>query len=117
MDTKTANSELKESYGWSKILEEQIISLNPALRNEFNGHFRLKKHKGGWFWYYNLSSRVRGREKYLCSVSPKDLEPNQTSFNYAVNILKDNVYIGTSNKTDNLKSPFKFNEKKMIMMK
>ena len=28
-----------------------------------------------------------------------------------------NVYIGTSNKTDNLKSPFKFNEKKMIMMK
>ena len=30
---------------------------------------------------------------------------------------KDNVYIGTSNKTDNIKSPFKFNEKKMIMMK
>ena len=30
---------------------------------------------------------------------------------------KDNVYIGTSNKTDNLKSPFKFNEKKMIMTK
>ncbi len=30
---------------------------------------------------------------------------------------RDNVYIGTSNKTDNLKSPFKFNEKKMIMMK
>ena len=28
-----------------------------------------------------------------------------------------NVYIGTSNKTDNLKSPFKFKEKKMIMMK
>jgi len=30
---------------------------------------------------------------------------------------RDNVYIGTSNKTDNLKSPFKFNEKKMIMTK
>lgn len=30
---------------------------------------------------------------------------------------KDNVYIGTSNKTDNIKSPFKFNEKKMIMTK
>jgi len=30
---------------------------------------------------------------------------------------KDNVYIGTSNKTDNIKSPFKFKEKKMIMMK
>ena len=30
---------------------------------------------------------------------------------------KDNVYIGTSNKTDNIKSPFKFNEKKVIMMK
>ena len=30
---------------------------------------------------------------------------------------KGNVYIGTSNKTDNFKSPFKFKEKKMIMMK
>ena len=30
---------------------------------------------------------------------------------------KDNVYIGTSNKTDSLKSPFKFNDKKEIMVK
>jgi hypothetical protein len=30
---------------------------------------------------------------------------------------KDNVYIGTSNKTDSFKSPFKFVEKKQIMMK
>ena len=30
---------------------------------------------------------------------------------------RDNVWIGTSNKTDNIKSPFKFNEKKMIMTK
>ena len=51
MDIKTANSKLKESFGWSKQLEEQIISFTPALRNEFNGHFRLKKHKGSWFWY------------------------------------------------------------------
>ena len=28
---------------------------------------------------------------------------------------KDNVYIGASNKTDNLKSPFNFKEKKQIM--
>ena len=28
---------------------------------------------------------------------------------------KDNVFIGTSNKTDKLKSPFKFNEKVKIM--
>lgn len=30
---------------------------------------------------------------------------------------KDNVYIGTSDKTDTIKSPFKFKEKKEIMMK
>ena len=30
---------------------------------------------------------------------------------------KGNVYIGTSDKTDNIKSPFKFKEKKEIMMK
>ena len=29
---------------------------------------------------------------------------------------KDNVYIGTSNKTDNQKSPFNFKEKKQVMM-
>ena len=31
MDIKTANSKLKESFGWSKQFEEQIISLNPDL--------------------------------------------------------------------------------------
>jgi hypothetical protein len=30
-------------------------------------------------------------------------------------LAKDNVYIGTSNKTDNHKSPFNFKEKKEIM--
>ena len=30
---------------------------------------------------------------------------------------KDNVYIGTSDKTDNQKSPFNFKEKKTIMTK
>jgi hypothetical protein len=30
---------------------------------------------------------------------------------------KDSVYIGTSDKTDNIKSPFNFKEKKVIMMK
>jgi hypothetical protein len=40
-----------------------------------------------------------------------------TYMNLVKHFGKDNVYIGTSNKTDNIKSPFKFNEKKTIMMK
>jgi len=91
MDKKLDNTKLKESYGWNRELENTIISLNPALRKEFKGHFRIKKHKGKYFWYYNLSTRVKGREKYLCSVEPNDLEPNQTSFNYAVNILQEKL--------------------------
>ena len=103
MDTKLANTKLKESFGWSRELEETIISLNPQLRSEYKGHFRLKKHKGKYFWYYNLSVRVKSREKYLCSSEPSDLEPNQTSFNYAVNILQSklasNFVIGIRNKS------------------
>jgi hypothetical protein len=38
------------------------------------------------------------------------------SYKHLVSVFgKDNVYIGTSNKTDNLKSPFNFKEKKQIM--
>ena len=40
-----------------------------------------------------------------------------TYMNLVKHFGKDNVYIGTSNKTDNIKSPFNFNEKKTIMMK
>ena len=40
-----------------------------------------------------------------------------TYINLVEHFGKDNVYIGTSNKTDNIKSPFNFNEKKTIMMK
>ena len=40
-----------------------------------------------------------------------------TYMNLVKHFGSSNVYIGTSNKTDNIKSPFKFNEKKTIMMK
>jgi len=87
MDTK----QLKERYGWSKDLENQIISLNKQLKEDYRGSFKLKKLKGKYYWYYQLSARVKSREKYLCSVEPNDLEPNQTSFNYAVIILQEKL--------------------------
>ena len=40
-----------------------------------------------------------------------------TYINLVEHFGSSNVYIGTSNKTDNIKSPFNFNEKKTIMMK
>ena len=40
-----------------------------------------------------------------------------TYMNLVNHFGSSNVYIGTSNKTDNIKSPFNFNEKKTIMMK
>ena len=64
MDTK----QLKERYGWSKDLENQIISLNKQLKEDYRGSLKLKKLKGKYYWYYQLSARVKSREKYLCSV-------------------------------------------------
>ena len=87
MDTKR----IKETYGWSETLEKFSISTNPQLKKEFKGSFRVKKHKGKYFWYYRLSTNVKGRDKYLCSVTPKDLEPNETSFEYATNVLTEKL--------------------------
>ena len=87
MNTK----EIKELYGWNETLEKFSISTNPQLKKEFPGSFRIKKHKGKYFWYYRLSNNVKGRDKYLCSVEPNDLEPNQTSFEYALGILNEKL--------------------------
>ena len=87
MNTK----EIKELYGWTEALEKFSISTNPQLKKEFKGSFRIKKHKGKLFWYYRLSTNVKGRDKYLCSVKPSDLEPNQTSFEYALGILNEKL--------------------------
>ena len=87
MNTK----EIKELYGWNETLEKFSISTNPQLKKEFPGSFRIKKHKGKFFWYYRLSNDVKGRDKYLCSVEPNDLEPNQTSFEYALGILNEKL--------------------------
>lgn len=87
MNTK----EIKELYGWNETLEKYSISTTPQLKKEFPGSFRVKKHKGKYFWYYRLSNDVKGRDKYLCSVEPNDLEPNQTSFEYAVGILMEKL--------------------------
>ena len=99
METK----KLKELYGWNETLEKFSISTNPKLKKEFPGSFRIKKHKGKLFWYYRLSNGVKGRDKYLCSVEPNDLEPNQTSFEYALGILNEklhsNFVMGIRNKS------------------
>ena len=87
MNTK----EIKELYGWNETLEKFSISTNTQLKKEFPGSFRIKKHKGKYFWYYRLSNNVKGRDKYLCSVEPNDLEPNQTSFEYALGILNEKL--------------------------
>ena len=99
----TENIDLKKKYGWNEDLEKFTISTNLKLQNEFSGYFRIKKHKGKFFWYYRLSTDSKARDKYLSSVEPKDLEPNQTSFQYAVKILlhklDSNFVMGLRNKS------------------
>lgn len=60
--------ELKKKYGWSEEMEKFFISSNFILSSEWKGSFRIKKHSNRLFWYYQLSSRIKGRDKYLCSV-------------------------------------------------
>ena len=77
--------------GLHGVLVGEIISLNKQLKDVYRGSFKLKKLKGKYYWYYQLSARVKSREKYLCSVEPNDLEPNQTSFTHAVIILQEKL--------------------------
>ena len=88
METKIGHIELKQSYGWSQPLED---ALKNSHRDVFSspqsrGVFRIKKVNGKYFWYYRLSQRG-SRMKYLCSVEPKNLKDNETSFQHAFNIL------------------------------
>jgi hypothetical protein len=91
MEVKLTNKQLKESFGWSEDLEKFTLKTNSLLRTDYPGSFMLRKHKGKYFWYYRLSTNVKGRDKYLCSVTPKDLEPNETSFEYATNVLTEKL--------------------------
>ena len=45
MDIQSAIYKLKETYGWSEDLENQIISLNKQLKEDYRGSFKLKKLK------------------------------------------------------------------------
>ena len=96
--------EIKEKYGWSNELENFFIQSNPLLKTDYRGSFKIKHHKGQYFWYFQLSRRGKGRDKYLCSVVPKDLDHNETSFQYScrilLNKLQSNFIISTRNKTN-----------------
>ena len=83
--------QLKSKYGWSKELEEIIINTNPTLSSEWRGSFKIKKHKDRYFWYYKLSKRGKGRDKYLCSVDIKNVT---NSFTACCKILHEKVNNG-----------------------
>lgn len=84
-----SQEELKSSYGWSKELEEFLISSDPLLSGEYKGSFKIKKINGKFFWYFQLSRKGSGREKYLCSVHVTD-DP-KSSFSTSCKILKEKV--------------------------
>lgn len=92
--------ELKQSYGWSDKIEKFLFQTNPIFEN-YRGSFKIKKHKDKYFWYYQLTRRGKGRDKYLCSVEPKDLGNNESSFEYCCKIiqkkLQSNFLIGNRN--------------------
>ena len=95
--------EIKKKYGWSSELENFFIQSNPLLKTDYRGSFKIKNHKGKYFWYFQLSRRGKGRDKYLCSVEPKDLDFNEKSFQYSCRILlkklQSNFIIGSRNET------------------
>ena len=89
MDKKSEQQKLKELYGWSEPLEVALKSSHSDVFGspDSRGVFKIKKINGKLFWYYRLSKRG-GRTKYICSVEPTDIKPNQSSFQYAFDKLK-----------------------------
>jgi integrase len=83
--------ELKTKYGWSKSFEDFFLKSNSIFKSDYKGSFKIKKQNEKLFWYYQLSQRVKNRNKYLCSVEPKDLGKNQTSFEYCCNLLIERI--------------------------
>ncbi len=95
-------SKLKKKYGWSEELENFFVHSNQILKTEYKGSFRIKKHNDSYFWYYRLSTNSNNRDKYLCSVEPKEKEPKQSSFEYCCELLlsklKSNFTISSKDK-------------------
>jgi len=96
--------EIKTQYGWNSQLEDFYINSNPQLKKDYRGSFKIKNHNGNYFWYFQLSRRGKGRDKYLCSVEPKDLINNESSFQYCCRLLQEkiqsNFIINSRNKTN-----------------
>ena len=93
--------ELKTQYGWDEKMEQFFIDSNQVLKSEWKGSFRIKKHSNRLFWYYQLSSRVKGRDKYLCSVDITE-DPNK-SFQSSCMKLMEKVNTGFIISTNNKK--------------
>jgi len=87
---KLAQNELRTLNGWSQSLEDALKRTHNDVFSlpQSNGSFIIKKVNDKFFWYYVLSQSGKGRFKYICSTEPRDLKPNQTSFEYAFEKLK-----------------------------
>jgi hypothetical protein len=98
---------------WSKIPKDGILEIPARIfRTPGGGWFKVKTPKV----FENVVSSVKDYVVVYAGRFQPFHKGHFATYQHLVKKFgKDNVYIGTSDKTDNVKSPFNFNEKKVIM--
>jgi len=78
--------DLRTKYGWSPELEKFFISTNKELLEDRTGTFQLRKKSKNLYWTFKYSSG-KNRSVHICSVNPKNLKDDQSSFDYCCNVF------------------------------
>tara|TARA_B100001123_G_C15319194_1_gene1027327 strand:- start:711 stop:2882 length:2172 start_codon:yes stop_codon:yes gene_type:complete len=80
------NNISKENFGYDSNLLKEFLNQNPKIPK---GTFQLKKRGETYYWYYTLSINTANRVKYLVKAYEINGSQDITSFQLALNILKD----------------------------
>ena len=76
--------ELQRKYGYDEGVKKMFFDMNPDIDK---GSFVILKRSDSWYWYYNLSTRVKNRTKYLCGCFEGVNSDGYNSFQKSLHIL------------------------------
>ena len=82
--TKMDKKELILKFGYDEGYKKMFLDLHTDIGK---GNFIIRQRSGKWYWYYNLSARLKNRTKYLCGCYEGMNPDGINSFQKSLHIL------------------------------
>jgi len=88
----------KIDFGFSEDAKDLFFRKNPDIKEKHNGSFHIVKRGESYYWYYRLSFRGKGNNKYICKAH-FGKENGLDSFEDAQIVLRQRLEEGFNRKT------------------